>query len=286
MAQKRTARGRATQARGGLAATPAVAETGGAAGPVDDPTMYDVDQEHVREVVAYLSQTRPDVAAPGRVVEEVLRCIKCYADAKHPEMYSMPAVLDEAWHAFILNTRDYRAYCEKHFGRVIEHSTATSRDTEAEKEVRRGNLRGAYAGTHGRAPPEDVWGGTARREAQCRSDAAELPEGKRRRTDAGEQDGAMTVVVCMGLILNGLRPINEFVPVPKKWTFPVRVTAKTTVDELKELICGECGISRTFNRANVRLSSDCVRLDERLRLEEYAIEDNDVIDVSHPLIGC
>jgi hypothetical protein len=32
------------------------------------------------------------------------------------------AVIDEMWHAFVLFTRDYAAFCDKHFGRFIHHA--------------------------------------------------------------------------------------------------------------------------------------------------------------------
>ena len=29
--------------------------------------------------------------------------------------------MDKAWHAFLLHTRDYEAYCRERFGRMIHH---------------------------------------------------------------------------------------------------------------------------------------------------------------------
>jgi hypothetical protein len=31
-------------------------------------------------------------------------------------------IIDEYWHAFVLHTRDYQAFCQKHFGFFIHHS--------------------------------------------------------------------------------------------------------------------------------------------------------------------
>ncbi|CAG9465194.1 unnamed protein product [Pedinophyceae sp. YPF-701] len=193
---------------------PAVADAAAAAEPAGDASMYDADHELVREVVAHLAHSQPWLGDSRRVVQEMLRCLKCYADAEHPEMYSMPAVLDEAWHAFILNTRDYIAYCYAHFGRVIHHSTATSRDTEEEKEERRANLRGAYAGTHGRAPPEDVWGGAG-------SMALALPA-KRQRTESQEEAPEVRMRLTFrdqsGRSINfNVRPTTRFEVMMKKY---------------------------------------------------------------------
>lgn len=35
--------------------------------------------------------------------------------------YGPPAKIDVGWHEFILHTKDYASFCEKHFGRFIHH---------------------------------------------------------------------------------------------------------------------------------------------------------------------
>ncbi len=40
-------------------------------------------------------------------------------------------LIDHAWHAFILHTREYQSYCESNFGRFIHHTGADGSDTEA-----------------------------------------------------------------------------------------------------------------------------------------------------------
>ncbi len=44
---------------------------------------------------------------------------------------SPPPRVDDAWHAFILFTREYAAYCEERFGRFIHHDPMESSDAEA-----------------------------------------------------------------------------------------------------------------------------------------------------------
>jgi len=46
-------------------------------------------------------------------------------------MISPPEPVDKAWHAFVLHTRDYEAYCRERFGRVIHHQPAEAPDPEA-----------------------------------------------------------------------------------------------------------------------------------------------------------
>jgi uncharacterized membrane protein YgcG len=47
------------------------------------------------------------------------------------EMLSPPKPVDAAWHAFILHTRDYEAYCKERFGRVIHHQPTGEPDPSA-----------------------------------------------------------------------------------------------------------------------------------------------------------
>jgi uncharacterized membrane protein YgcG len=64
------------------------------------------------------------------------------------EFISPPKPVDVAWHAFILHTRDYEAYCRERFGRVIHHEPTGEPDPEAyrrayERRAQHGPLDGA-----------------------------------------------------------------------------------------------------------------------------------------------
>jgi hypothetical protein len=48
---------------------------------------------------------------------------------------SSMTVIDEMWHAFVLFTPDYAAYCERHFGRMLHHVPTTH--TESARFFRR-----------------------------------------------------------------------------------------------------------------------------------------------------
>lgn len=47
------------------------------------------------------------------------------------EFISPPPQVDVAWHAFILHTRDYEAYCRERYGRVIHHQPTGKPDSRA-----------------------------------------------------------------------------------------------------------------------------------------------------------
>jgi hypothetical protein len=50
---------------------------------------------------------------------EMLRFLDLVADSN--DFLSPPRSVDVAWHAFILHTRDYEAYCRDRYGRIIHH---------------------------------------------------------------------------------------------------------------------------------------------------------------------
>lgn len=59
--------------------------------------------------------------------------------------------VDAAWHAFLLHTRDYEAYCLERFGRLVHHEPAERADRKAY--ARAYQRRRERYGT----PAADVW---------------------------------------------------------------------------------------------------------------------------------
>jgi hypothetical protein len=51
--------------------------------------------------------------------------------AESDELISPPKQVDKAWHAFLLHTRDYEAYCKERYGRVIHHQPTAEPDPDA-----------------------------------------------------------------------------------------------------------------------------------------------------------
>jgi uncharacterized membrane protein YgcG len=74
---------------------------------------------------------------------EMLIFLDLAADSK--DFISPPGPVDAAWHAFILHTRDYEAYCRERFGRVIHHEPTGKPDPNAyrrayERRTRQGEI--------------------------------------------------------------------------------------------------------------------------------------------------
>jgi hypothetical protein len=51
--------------------------------------------------------------------------------AESDKMISPPKAVDAAWHAFLLHTRDYEAYCNERYGRIIHHQPTGEPDPDA-----------------------------------------------------------------------------------------------------------------------------------------------------------
>lgn len=78
-----------------------------------------------------------------RWFNEMLVFLDLVADSK--DFISPPGPVDVAWHAFILHTRDYEAYCRERFGRVIHHEPTGEPDPHAyrrayDRRARQGQL--------------------------------------------------------------------------------------------------------------------------------------------------
>jgi hypothetical protein len=95
---------------------------------------------------------------------EMLIFLDLAADSK--DFISPPGPVDAAWHAFILHTRDYEAYCRERFGRVIHHEPTVEPDPDAyrrayERRARQGQTDPAIwavPAVGGAAASEGDWG--------------------------------------------------------------------------------------------------------------------------------
>jgi len=73
--------------------------------------------------------------------------------ARSDEMLSPPPDVDAAWHAFVLHSRDYEAYCSERYGRVIHHQPSGEPDPAAYR--RAYERRREY--TSGTGPDPMLW---------------------------------------------------------------------------------------------------------------------------------
>jgi hypothetical protein len=80
---------------------------------------------------------------------ELLVFLDVVAESK--DFVSPPPGLDIAWHAFLLHTRDYEAYCRERYGRIIHHEPTGAADPSA--------YRRAYERRSARGTPVDhaIW---------------------------------------------------------------------------------------------------------------------------------
>jgi hypothetical protein len=92
---------------------------------------------------------------------EMLVFLDLVADSR--DFLSPPEPVDVAWHAFILHTRDYEAYCNERFGRVIHHEpTGTPHPASYRRAYDRRARLGALDGAVWAVP---LWPGNAGTEA-------------------------------------------------------------------------------------------------------------------------
>ena len=80
----------------------------------------------------------------------------CGTDVKS-RTFAPPELIDEAWHNFILFTREYGGFCKRYFGGFIHHAPNTS-----EKEARKGTLQKTLEQARvSFGPLSQYWGNTA-----------------------------------------------------------------------------------------------------------------------------
>ena len=86
------------------------------------------------------------------ILGEVLKYL--WLIGKHNQKLTPSLLVDNAWHEFILFTRLYHSFCDKHFGRYIHHSPGGK---EQENHRNYNRTIQLYILHFGR-PPEVYWG--------------------------------------------------------------------------------------------------------------------------------
>jgi len=89
-------------------------------------------------VAKTVTQTYPHLSPPQ--VESVLKGLREFfhiCREAGPMMIAMPSqVVDVAWHEFILSTRVYQEFCQKGFGRFLQHIPAEAMNQTGKGPVR------------------------------------------------------------------------------------------------------------------------------------------------------
>jgi hypothetical protein len=88
---------------------------------------HDLPADSRRRVVARIrKETRLNEAGAQRLLDGALQFLDLCGAMSRGEVESFRAppspVVDHAWHAFILHTPEYMAYCEEHCGGYVHHA--------------------------------------------------------------------------------------------------------------------------------------------------------------------
>lgn len=120
-------------------------------------TSYIDDYPYARFLDKRLAARRPELSAEQRaLVFSALRDYFHLCRTARRRMVSMPSqAVDDAWHEFILFTRNYRRFCSGAFGRFLHHTPAEAMrtPTQAQDGIKRAwRLACAREGIDAKAP--------------------------------------------------------------------------------------------------------------------------------------
>ncbi len=74
--------------------------------------------------------TRDEAAS---LLDGLLQWLSVIHFARKGQPVQMVGSIDQLWHAFVLNTKLYRAFCDRFFGRYIDHDPLDRLDEETSK---------------------------------------------------------------------------------------------------------------------------------------------------------
>lgn len=97
---------------------------------IEDVLAYE-NKDLIERLMEKMSLTQPKAQA---LKDDMLRFL--YLCGTNNEHFAPPETIDEAWHHFILFTKDYAVFCKRYFGSFIHHSPNSS-----EKEIERGIMK-------------------------------------------------------------------------------------------------------------------------------------------------
>eukprot|EP00092_Neocalanus_flemingeri_P092169 GFUD01116975.1.p1 GENE.GFUD01116975.1~~GFUD01116975.1.p1 ORF type:complete len:231 (-),score=54.97 GFUD01116975.1:50-742(-) len=107
---------------------------------------------------AFLSASLPSVNIPQLLLEyKKFLAIKAISkDTSVPALLSPSALIDQAWHAHLLHTAQYRAACST-LGGSIDHSPAGAEDSDLAREKRLQLTKAFYSTVFHQVPPSQFW---------------------------------------------------------------------------------------------------------------------------------
>jgi len=106
----------------------------------------------------YLTATLPSINIPHLLIEykKFLALKVISGDTSDPMFLSPSALVDQAWHAHLLHTAQYRAACAA-LGATIDHSPTGAQDQDLVREKRLGLTKAFYTTVFKHIPPSQFW---------------------------------------------------------------------------------------------------------------------------------
>jgi uncharacterized protein (TIGR04222 family) len=95
------------------------------------------------------------LAYAARVMAEYERFLLLAARVSHRVVPS--DAVDQAWHQHVLHTKEYRVFCERVFGRPLDHAPSRGRSDDAGHHIDYERTLASYTDQYGEPPPKDIW---------------------------------------------------------------------------------------------------------------------------------
>jgi uncharacterized protein (TIGR04222 family) len=211
-----------------------------------------------------------------RVIREYKRFVALAVASTHPVTPSDQ--VDQAWHLHLLDTQNYRKFCEDVLGRPLDHQPSRGGPAERAKYIAAyEETLQCYRETFGEAPPVDIWPDAERRFGadllQQRVNLAEnwvvpnptaLLERVGPSSPAVRWFGAAAVLVSVafvldGWLLSGSRAPGLFVLLAVGWLFSVSLAwlLGRRLDSIADLVPATTPAQAAYLNAGARRAIEC-----------------------------
>lgn len=203
---------------------------------------------------------------------DFLRCLVLKARPEDPSSFSMPRLLDYAWHEAILNTESYIDMCQSLFGKIVHHTTTTTKDPKEEKVARIKKMLEYFKLYWGEDPYQcpTIWkldeeGGDESKSNSLSEDSL-LPNAKRRRKEQPDKENiTIRFIDSEGVI--------EII---------FRISLDTDLQIAKKAFCCKTGGSL----GNHRLLFDGLRVEPGDTPRSLEMKDGDIVSAIFFQSGC
>lgn len=84
---------------------------------------------------ALLRSPKLDRQRAEELMDAFLQWVSCVPTLEEGQTHQMLRSVDLLWEAFLLNSREYRAFCQKHVGFYVDHDALDVQEPEIDKVV-------------------------------------------------------------------------------------------------------------------------------------------------------